>query len=232
MEFVWDLIPGIEISYLGVCLTRVIIVRHGETAWNNASRFQGTLNVKLNDTGVEQAKALAESFKGQKIDAIYSSPLDRAKQTAETIAAYHGHHVALKDEFIEIDHGKWEGLFLKEVVNDDHLLYQEWLNNPQNFLMPKGESLAQVRERVVSAFYRIVENHPDQTVILVGHDATNKVLICELLGVDNSHFWQIKQGNGAITIFDYERGQSRLILLNDTCYLGGGLIDTTAPGAL
>jgi len=213
-------------------LTRIFLVRHGETTWNNESRFQGTVNVQLNQAGLEQAKALAGSLKEHMIDSIYSSPLDRAKRTAETIAAHHRLDVILEDNFIEINHGTWEGLSLEEIIQNDHSLYQDWLDNPQGFSMPEGENLNQVRERVVSAFYRIIERHPEGMVVIVGHDATNKILICELLGADNSHFWQVKQGNGSITVFDYERGQGRLILLNDTCHLGGGLIDTTAPGAL
>jgi broad specificity phosphatase PhoE len=213
-------------------MVRIILVRHGETAWNKEGKFQGRLDIELNDVGKKQAKKLAEALRDVHIDYFYSSPLKRSLETARSIAEWHSKEVVPADEFNEISHGSWEGMHLDEVINTHGELYETWLNNPHEAKMPGGEDLGDIRERAVRKLTEILALTPDGTTVLIAaHDATNKVILCYALGLDNSHFWQIKQGNAAVTILEHEDDMFRLTLLNDTCHLGG-VLDETTTGAL
>lgn len=212
-------------------MTRVILVRHGETTWNEEGRFQGHIDVELNDKGTKQAKAVAARLGEMQIDAVYSSPLKRSMATAKLIADYRNLEPIVEEGFVEINHGRWEGLHLKDVQREHKELYQKWLEHPKDAVMPGGESLTHVRERAVAAFRKVLTGQDGKTIVIVGHDAVNKILICECLGLDNSHFWQIKQSNGGISVVDYQSGQFKLMVLNDTCHLGS-LLEQTKPGAM
>lgn len=213
-------------------MVRIILVRHGETAWNKEGKFQGRLDVELSDVGRKQAKKLAEALRDVHIDYIYSSPLKRSLETAELIAGWHSKEVVSAEEFNEINHGSWEGMHLEAVIDAHGELYDTWLNNPHEAKMPGGEELENIRERAVRKLTEILALTPDGTTVLIaGHDATNKVILCYALGMDNSHFWQIKQGNAAISILEYDDGIFRMTLMNDTCHLGG-VLDETTTGAL
>jgi broad specificity phosphatase PhoE len=213
-------------------MVRIILVRHGETAWNKEGKFQGRLDIELSDAGRRQAKKLAEALRDVHIDKFYSSPLKRSLETAEHIAEWHSKPVVTAEEFNEINHGSWEGMHLDAVIDAHGELYDTWLNNPHEAKMPGGEELEDIRARAVRKLTEILENTPDgSTILIAAHDATNKVLLCYVLGLDNSHFWQIKQGNASVSIIEYENGEFRITLLNDTCHLGG-VLDETTTGAL
>ena len=199
-------------------MTEIILVRHGETEWNVQQVFRGRIDIELNETGVRQAELLAEYLSGVKIDAIYSSPLRRALKTAEVIAGYHKLEVEIAPGLIDFDFGKWQGLPHQEVKHRYKELYAEWIKNPHLIKMPDGESLNDVRERALSVVDEVVAKH-EETVVLVSHRVVNKVLICALLGLDNSHFWNIKQDTCGTTTFAYINQQFILTKHNDTSYL-------------
>lgn len=213
-------------------MIRIFLVRHGETYWNAEGRFQGRIDVELNESGLGQAERLGQALKDVKIDAVYCSPLKRSLVTAEAIAGPHGLAVREVPEFNEIDHGVWEGMTIPQVRSEDDKLYETWLKAPEKVKFPGGEDLAHLMERVVTRFEEILkEQEPGDTIVIVGHDATNKALLCHALGLDGAHFWQIKQGNASLDVLEYEDGRLRVTLVNDTCHLGG-VIDATAQGAL
>lgn len=213
-------------------MIRIILVRHGETRWNKEGKFQGRMDIELNQIGLKQAEAIADALRDVKIDAIYSSPLKRSFVTAQMIAANHNVEIVGEPSFNEIDHGFWEGLTVDEVNKEFGDLYQNWLISPEKVKMPEGESLDEVRARAIDAFKKILTKHKDGEIILiVAHDAINKVIILHALNLDNSHFWQVKQGNASIDVLEYEDGNFMLTLVNDTCHLGG-VIDDTTVGAL
>jgi alpha-ribazole phosphatase len=199
-------------------MTEIILVRHGETEWNVAEIFRGRIDIDLNETGVRQAELLAEYLSKIKIDAIYSSPLKRASKTAEVIARNHKLDVAIASELIDFDFGKWQGLSHQEVKNKYKELYAAWTNRPDQVKIPDGESLDDVRKRAMGVVGNIIERYKG-TVALVSHRVVNKVLICALLGLDNSHFWNIKQDTCGISTFTYENEQFILTKHNDTSYL-------------
>ena len=199
-------------------MTEIILARHGETDWNVEEVFRGRIDVELNETGIKQAGLLAEYLKGLSIAAVYSSPLKRALKTAEMIAGYHDLNVETAPGLIDFDFGKWQGLSHREVKDSYKELYAEWIRNPHQVEMPGGESLDDVRIRAVGVVDEVIAKY-EGIVVLVSHRVVNKVLICALLGLDNSHFWNIRQDTCGITVFTCENGQFVLIRHNDTSYL-------------
>ena len=199
-------------------MTEIILARHGETRWNVEEIFRGRSDVELNETGIKQAELLAEHLSDSKIDAVYSSPLKRASKTAETIAGYHKLDAEIALDIIDFDYGKWQGLPLQEVKDKYRELYSEWINSPDKVKMPDGESLKDVRKRAIGVVDNITARY-EGTVVLVSHRVVSKVLICALLGLDNSHFWNIKLDTCGITTFAYENGRFVLTEHNNTSYL-------------
>ncbi len=200
-------------------MVEIILARHGETDWNVAEVFRGRIDVELNETGVKQAELLGEYLSEVKIDAIYSSPLKRALETAGVIAGYHALEVNIVRGLIDFDYGEWQGLSHQEVRNKYKELYAEWISRPEQVRMPAGESLDDVRKRAMAIVDGFIERYYKGAVILVSHRVVNKVLICALLGLDNSHFWNIKLNTCGITAFSYEGGRFILTKHNDTSYL-------------
>jgi broad specificity phosphatase PhoE len=199
-------------------MTQIILARHGETEWNVEETFRGRIDIELNETGLRQAELLAEYLGNLKIDAVYSSPLRRALKTAEMIASHHKLDVEIAPGLIDFDYGKWQGLPHQEVKDRYKELYGKWLKNPHQVKMPDGESLNDVRERALSVVDDVVAKY-EGTVVLVSHRVVNKVLICALLGLDNSHFWNIRQDTCGITTFTYANERFILTEHNNTSYL-------------
>ena len=214
---------------------RLLLVRHGETDWNKAGKFQGQIDVPLNDNGREQARQAAEFLKDVKLDFAISSSMLRPKETAEIILKYHGDlQLELRDELREISHGLWEGKFESEIEQSYPGLLDEWKTSPENVQMPEGENLEEVSIRAIAAWREIVQSVTG-TGIVVAHDAVNKALLCHLFNLKPEHFWQFKQGNGAVSVIDYPHGPDGLPVLqamNVTTHLSGGVFDQTAAGAL
>jgi len=200
-------------------MTRVYLIRHGTTEWNREEIFRGRADCGLDETGRAEARALAAYLQEVRIDKIYSSPLSRAMDTAQVIAAGRGLQVIPEPAFIDLDFGEWQGLPLKEVKEKYSDLYRSWRERPQEVHFPGGESLGQVRRRAWEGLLRAVEENPEKTILVVSHRVITKVLICAALGLDDSHFWQIKQDTTAVNTLEYARKQFIVSLLNDTCHL-------------
>lgn len=217
---------------------RLLLVRHGETDWNRAGKFQGQIDVPLNETGRQQASLAAEFLKTVHIDFGFTSPMLRPKETAEIILTAHPDLTLQEDaDLREIGHGLWEGKFEAEIEAEYPGELAQWHTHPESVQMPEGENLQDVWTRATAAWQRILLQAGDRshTGIVVAHDATNKVLLCSLLGLGLADIWKIKQGNGAVTVIDYPdgiEGQPVIQALNITSHLSGGILDRTAAGAL
>ena len=199
-------------------MTEIILVRHGETAWNVEEVFRGRIDVELNQTGINQAELLAVYLSKRKLDAIYSSPLKRTLRTAEIVAGYHQLDIEITPGLSDFDFGKWQGLSLQEVKDKYQELYAEWASHPYKVKIPAGESLNDVGKRAMGVVEEVIDKYGG-TVVLIAHRVVNKVLICALLGLDNSHFWNIRQDNCGITTFAYENGRFTLTEHNNTSFL-------------
>lgn len=200
-------------------MTKIILVRHGQTSWNKEAIFRGRIDIDLDAIGIEQAKLLGRSLSTLQINAVYSSPLKRALNTAIPIANYHQIEVNIDDHFIDINYGDWQGKYQEEIEETCKELYQKWLKDPHLLKIPNGETLEEVRIRAVMGLNQILSEHNERTIVIVSHRVVNKVLICALLELDNSAFWRIKQDTACFSIFNYDGRNFILTLHNESCHL-------------
>ena len=153
--------------------TEILIIRHGQTAWNKLKRYQGHSDIPLNERGEQQAVALAETLKNERLDAIISSDLLRALKTAEEIAKWHGLPVQVDSTLRERCYGIFEGMQLEEIERDypEHLA--RWQAAEPDFAFPPGEreaeTLRQFYHRALMALHRWAETHPGQKIAIVAH---------------------------------------------------------------
>jgi broad specificity phosphatase PhoE len=137
-------------------MTTIMLIRHGDTDWNAGEVFRGRADIELNKTGIKQADLLAKYIEKVQLVSIYSSPLKRALQTAEIIAAPHDIEVTTAPELIDFDYGAWQGLSRNTVKDTYKSLYQDWLDEPHLVKMPGGESLDDVSKKCASLVERII----------------------------------------------------------------------------
>ena len=195
------------------------MVRHGETRWNQENRVLGHTEIELNEKGRKQAERLALALKDETVAAIYSSPLRRARETADEIARFHGLEVVTDDGLKEVDAGELDGLTFQEMMERYGDFLQEWVKDEPSLKMPGGESIAELQGRAWPAVERIVGDHPDGVVILVSHAFAILSIICKAIGLSLSHFRRLRLSVASISILNFgERGTS-LVLFNDTCHL-------------
>lgn len=204
-------------------MTRIVLIRHGQTAWNREVRFRGRADVELDDFGLRQAQATGRYVAARwPVVAVYASRLSRAMRTAEAIASTHRLTVQPLEGLLDIDFGAWQGLSPDEVAQRYPDLYRAWLETPHTVHFPGGEGLDDVRSRVVAALDEVVARHPGQTAALISHTVVNRVLLCAVLGLGNEHFWRLQQETCAVNVFDVAAdGTCTVALLNDTCHLQG-----------
>ncbi len=199
-------------------MNTVYLVRHGQTAWNREEVFRGRADIPLNESGRKEALLTGKYLRGVGVDSLYSSPLSRAIETAEAIARYQREEVRILEGLIDIDFGGWQGIS-HEVVRERYAeLYRQWKDAPHLVRFPEGESLEEVRERALGAIHGLVRDHAGEILVMVSHRVVNKIVICGLLGLDNSHFWQIGQDTGCINVLEFGEGFT-LRCLNDTSHL-------------
>jgi len=128
--------------------------------------------------------------------------------------------VGIADGFVDLHYGQWQGLRHQEVKEKFPELYLAWHESPHLIEFPDGESLDDVLRRSLNDLNKIMTDHEDQTVLIASHRVVNKVLLCGAMGLDNSRFWRIRQGNCCLNIFEYSDEEYTISLLNDTCHLG------------
>ncbi len=200
-------------------MSRVYLVRHGQTAWNVGEIFRGRADIPLDETGKQEAHLAGEALKDETLHAIYSSPLSRSIETAENIAKFHNIPATPFDAIIDISYGEWEGLE-NEVVKEKYPeLYGLWQREPHKVKFPGGESLDEVRSRTMEGLEDLLVKHKNENFVLVAHRVPNKVICCALLGLDNSHFWRIQQDTASTNLFIFRDDQWIISFLNDTSYL-------------
>lgn len=203
-----------------VCGMRLLLIRHGETLWNKEEIFRGQVEVPLNETGIDQAKHIAKLLQKAPIDAVYSSPLGRALETARLIAEPHGLIVLSEPGLTDLDYGSWQGLSHQQVKEQYPELYQVWLTAPQKLRFEHGESLADVRSRALDTVNRLAVLHHNHNVVAVSHRVVIKLLVCAILGLGASGFWAIRQDTCAINVIEHDEQHGFMIyLLNDTCHI-------------
>jgi broad specificity phosphatase PhoE len=163
--------------------TRLLLVRHGETDWNRLGRWHGQADVSLNAAGREQANALRNRLRNERLAAVYSSALRRSVETAHIVAAQFKLNVSRDARLNEINLGSWEGLARKEIAARFPELLKAWEADPQSVRPPFGETIAELKRRALEVTEEIAQAYPGETVCLVGHKVTNGVIRSHYLGV-------------------------------------------------
>ena len=203
-------------------MSRIYLIRHGETEWNKMQRSQGCSNdIPLSGEGIKQAEAVSERLKDEKIDLFFSSHLIRANKTAEIIAKPHNKDVHIFEEFKEMNFGCWEGLCFDEIKKNHTEALKVWRETPQLAKIPMAESIVGLRERSIGKLLQILKDNPDKNILIVSHGVTIKTMITSIMGIELSNLHKISQDNTAVNIFDYKNGAFYTQLINDTCHLKG-----------
>ena len=200
-------------------MTKIIYVRHGQTLWNLAMKYQGHTDIGLSLLGFEQAEAVATKLETVKISAVYSSDLVRAYATATAIAGKHGLAVQREPDFREINFGKWEGLTYDSIYRIWPDLMEGLYSRANETEIPGGESFRQLKKRAVRGIDKLVKKHSDETIVVVSHGGTIRTILCAALNIHLNYVWNIKQDNAAINIIEYYPERCIVCLVNGTSHL-------------
>ena len=200
---------------------RIILVRHGESEWNRLGIYQGQEDAPLSELGLRQADALANRLQHETIDTIYTSPLQRARKTAEAIARFHPHVPFVQDEaLMEIHHGVWQGLLATEVRERYPEMLEEWRRFPTRCQMPGGESFSNILKRTLNFRERVCDVPADGTILFSTHDVVIKILIADVLGMPMDRINHIWVTNASISVVEYTENSPFLVSLSEACHLG------------
>jgi phosphoserine phosphatase len=200
---------------------RLFVLRHGETESSRARRFTGARDVALTPLGQRQADAVGAALAGIPLQAVYSSPLERARTTAEVIAKPHRVSVRLEPRAVEMAFGAWEGLTRDEAAVKDPELYARWREAPARVIPPGGEALTAVQARARAVIEMLQTAHPDGTVALVSHAIVVRLLVLAALGLDADRLWSVDASPGGLTEIEYRPGWVTVHRMNTLSHLEG-----------
>jgi alpha-ribazole phosphatase/probable phosphoglycerate mutase len=198
--------------------TRVVLVRHTETEESARGRCYGRLDVGLSPRGLRQAKALADALAGLPLAAVYSSPLARALDTARSLAAARALEPTVLEALAELDFGDLEGLTYDEIGAERPELFRAWMDEPALVRFPGGESLADLRARVLPALEQIRGRHERESVAVVAHGGVIRVVLADVLGLQDGALFRLDQAEGGVSVVDWLGGVPLLRAANATLY--------------
>lgn len=200
-------------------MTRIFFVRHGQTGWNAAFRYQGQTDIALNEFGLAQAELVARRLKREQIKFVVTSDLCRARVTAEKIAELCEVPLRIEPAFREINFGLWEGQTYDAVRKKWPDLLQKLYDCPDEIVIPGGESFNQVQTRAMAAVERLIKEYQDESIVILSHGATIRTIICDALNLGLNQVWNLRQDNTAVNMIEYVPERAILSLLNDTHHL-------------
>lgn len=200
-------------------MTRIYLLRHGETAWNIEKVFRGRAEVPLTDNGRRQAKLAALHLKDKDIEVIYSSPLSRALETAQMVGAALNLKPKVDDRLTGLNFGPWQGRPYDEIEKEYPEQFHLYKTEPHLFNIRGGETLDEAMQRGLDLLKGIEREHPEGTVLLVTHRVIYKLILLGILGLGSSHFWQLKPDTASISMFTSKPNGYILEKFNDTSYL-------------
>jgi len=200
-------------------MTLIYLVRHGETEWNQEKIFRGRKDILLSEKGRKEALALANALCREPIQFLYSSPLQRALETAKPLAEKLGLEIKILDGMIDLDFGGWEGRSVKEVEEKDPDLFRVWAEHPEKVIFPKGESLKIAKERAMAELGKVAEAHPDQCGVVVSHRVICKLAVLAAMGAGESGFWRVQQDLACYNLLEWTGKNWMVRLVNETGHL-------------
>ncbi|MDO8749070.1 MAG: histidine phosphatase family protein [Candidatus Omnitrophota bacterium] len=199
--------------------TKIILIRHGQTDGNAKKQYCGLLDLELNENGRLQAKKLGCRLEKDNIHRIYSSDRKRAVQSARII--FKGRRINRIAGLREINFGIFEGKSHQEIRETNADIYDKWLSDPYNTVVPGSESLMDFQERVTRALEAIVLANSSKTAAIVCHGGTISIILSRINGSKN--FWELIPGSASLNIIEYENNKAKITLFNDISHLNGNL---------
>lgn len=203
-------------------MTRIVLTRHGETMWNIEGRVQGYLDSPLTEKGIHQAGLLAAKLSQEKISYIYSSDLARAVGTAEEIRRKLGlkEEVILSPKLRELSFGEWEGKVWSQLREKFPEIFSVWDKEPHRVQVPGGENFSLVTDRAWEFLLEIIKKHNDETICIVSHGLTLKLLVTKALGFGVHEWTQTPwQHNTALNIIEFKNDQFIPVIIGDCSHL-------------
>jgi phosphoserine phosphatase len=185
----------------------IYLLRHGETSWNREQRLQGITDVPLNSFGVRQSQRLTRWFRKTNVAAVITSPLRRARLTADILCRATHPPVLIDSRLREIDHGPWTGSKISRIQRRLPVEFATWRFSPDRLRLPAGETLEAVYRRSSAALSELIAANISGDVLIVSHGVTNALLVCAALGVPLSEICRFSQGNGCLTTLKVNRRQ-------------------------
>lgn len=201
-------------------MTKLFIVRHGQTEWNILKKIQGHANASLTETGLLQGDMVAKRLGKEDIDIIYSSDLDRAKITAGKISQATNAQLILTEELREMSFGIWEGMLFEEVKAKYPEDFKKWMEAPEFLNIPEGETLELLENRMEKVINEILEKHKGKNIVIVSHGTALKTLILHLLNMPLTNYKNLAMDNVSLSIVEKRDYNNVLKLYNDTGHLG------------
>jgi alpha-ribazole phosphatase len=200
-------------------LSKLLLVRHGETEMNSTERYWGRTDVGLGPAGLRQAEQLRDRLATERIDYVYSSNMKRAMVTAQTVVSVHHLDVIGCPDLREIDFGQIEGLNFTEVHSRFPKISQMWIRHDPELAYPDGESLPQLESRISDFKSSLSKHAENDTILIVAHSGVLRSLICQLLDLGTVHRWNIRIDLASLSIVETYPGIAILSLLNDTSHI-------------
>lgn len=200
-------------------MTRIILVRHGQTLWNLELKYQGHADIGLSPAGLEQAAQVAARLAGINPAAVYSSDLSRAFHTAQIIAAKYDLPVNKIPDLREVNFGEWEGRNYESINSQWPTLMGKLFTHPDEIEIPGGETFQSLQDRAMKAVEHLKTRHAEETILVVSHGATIRAILCSILHMPLKYIWNIKQDNTAVNIIEIYPKRAIVSLMNDTNHL-------------
>jgi broad specificity phosphatase PhoE len=198
---------------------RLFLLRHGETAWSRERRFSGTRDLPLTPEGQRQADALALALADVPLQAVYASPLERARATAEAVAKPHRLPVRVDPRLVEMAFGQWEGLTGDEAAAAFPEALSRWGSAPTAMVPPGGEALRAVHRRALDVVAELQEAHADGTVALVTHAIVVRLVVLAALGLDADRLWAVDASPAGLSEIEYRPGWVTVHRMNTISHL-------------
>lgn len=197
-------------------VTTLYLVRHGETEGSDVKRYKGSLDVPMSEKGIEQVRRTANfvSLSTSKLSAVYCSPLSRALKSAEIISEPFGLTPIVMADLRERSFGIWEGMSFNEIKERYPEEFEAWADNPLKYSPIGGESTIEVRDRVINALNKIMNNHNSQSLSIVAHGGVNRIILCHIMGIPLENIFRIEQDNAAVNIIEFWERYPVVKLLN------------------
>ncbi|KAB3524952.1 histidine phosphatase family protein [Alkaliphilus serpentinus] len=200
-------------------MSKIILVRHGETMWNTEGRTQGRKDSSLTEKGLKQAFYLGQRLKRENIDVMYTSPLKRAKSTAEIIGNIINIEPILEAGLAELGFGAWEGLTVKEIQEGYPDTLKAWHTAPHTAIIPEGEGLETGQARVSTSINEIIKESEGKNILLVSHGSIIKLYLLYFLNMDLADYYRLRLDNCSINIIEFKTRGPVLIKYNDVSFM-------------